>query len=127
MTKNLSYCLRILSASLLLCVNLGLHAEAAERTIGQFVHTGWSAKDGAPGNVHALAQTTDGFLWLGTAQGLYRFDGVSFERYEPFQSSNITALLALRNGDLWIALGDKGASRLRDGGSRISRVTRAAR
>jgi ligand-binding sensor domain-containing protein len=34
---------------------------------------------------HALAQTTDGFLWLGTAQGLYRFDGVSFERYEPFQ------------------------------------------
>jgi hypothetical protein len=43
---------------------------------------------------HALAQTTDGFLWLGTAQGLYRFDGVSFERYEPFQSSNITALLA---------------------------------
>ena len=116
MTKNLPYGFRILSASLLMCVNLGLlHAEAAERTIGQFVHTSWSAKDGAPGNVHALAQTTDGFLWLGTAQGLYRFDGVSFERYEPFQSSNITALLALRNGGLWIALGDKGVSRLRDG------------
>ena len=63
-----------------------------------FVHTGWSAKGGAPSNGHALAQTADG--WLGTAQGLYRFDGVSFERYEPFQSSNITALLALRNGDL---------------------------
>jgi hypothetical protein len=62
------YGFRILSASLLMCVNLGLlHAEAAQRTIGQFVHTGWSAKDGAPGNVHALAQTTDGFLWLGTA------------------------------------------------------------
>jgi ligand-binding sensor domain-containing protein len=46
------------------------------------------------GSVLALQKSTDGFLWLGTAQGLYRFDGVSFERYEPFQSSNITALLA---------------------------------
>jgi PAS domain S-box-containing protein len=122
MTKNLPYGFRILSASLLMCVNLGLlHAEAAERTIGQFVHTGWSARDGAPGSVRALAQTTDGFLWLGTAQGLYRFDGVSFERYDPLQSSNIPALLALRNGDLWIALGDKGVSRLRDG--RITNYT----
>jgi ligand-binding sensor domain-containing protein len=37
------------------------------------------------GSVLALQKSTDGFLWLGTAQGLYRFDGVSFERYEPFQ------------------------------------------
>jgi len=121
-TKNRRYGLRILSAVLLLCVNLGLlHAEAVDRTIGQFVHTSWSAKDGAPGNVFALAQTTDGFLWLGTTQGLYRFDGVSFERYEPqsgpaFQSSNVLSLLALPNGDLWIGFLEKGGvSRLRDG------------
>lgn len=98
------------------------HAEASDRTIGQFVHTGWSTKDGAPGNVYALAQTMDGFLWLGTMQGLYRFDDVSFERYEPqsgpaFQSSFITSLLALRNGDLWIGFRDKGVSRLRGGGN----------
>jgi ligand-binding sensor domain-containing protein len=97
-----------------------LWAEAGDRTIGQFVHTAWSAKEGAPGNVYALAQTTDGFLWLGIMQGLYRFDGVSFERYEPrsgpaFQSSNITALPALPSGDLWIGYRDKGASRLRNG------------
>jgi ligand-binding sensor domain-containing protein len=115
-TKNLRSGLQILSAALLLCASLGpLHAEPAQRTIGQFVHRAWSAKDGAPGNVQALAQTTDGFLWLGTGQGLYRFDGVSFERYEAFQSSSITALVALRNGDLWIGFVDKGVSRLRDG------------
>src|ERR1700758_4323477 len=39
---------------------------------GQFVQTNRSAKDSAPGDVYALAQTTDGFLWLGTMQGLCR-------------------------------------------------------
>ena len=120
-TKNLIYGFRVLSVPLLMFVGVGfLHAEGSDRTIGQFVHTAWSAKDGAPGNVWALAQTADGFLWLGTTQGLYRFDGVSFERYEPqsgpaFPSSNITSLLALPNGDLWIGFREKGVSRLRGG------------
>jgi ligand-binding sensor domain-containing protein len=35
------------------------------------------------GGVHALAKTTDRFLWLGTTNGLVRFDGVFFERYKP--------------------------------------------
>ena len=39
-----------------------LHAEQVDRTIGQFVHMSWSAMDGAPGVVYALAQTTEGFL-----------------------------------------------------------------
>jgi ligand-binding sensor domain-containing protein len=121
MRKRVHHGVRILSAPLLIWANLvPLCAQAGDRTIGQFVHTAWSAKEGAPGNVYALAQTTDGFLWLGTMQGLYRFDGVSFERYEPrsgpaFQSSNVTALLALPNGDLWIGYRDKGVSRLRNG------------
>jgi ligand-binding sensor domain-containing protein len=120
-TKNLIDCLRVLAVSLPMTVAVGfLHAELPDRTIGQFVHTSWSAKDGAPRNVNALAQTTDGFLWLGTSEGLYRFDGVSFEHYEPqsgppFPSSNITSLLAVPNGDLWIGFVDKGVSRLREG------------
>jgi hypothetical protein len=52
-----------IQSTLLLWMNPGcLHAEQVDRTIGQFVHTSWSAKDGAPGDVYALAQTTDGFL-----------------------------------------------------------------
>jgi ligand-binding sensor domain-containing protein len=95
----------ILSA-LLVLISFGcLHAEQVDRTIGQFVRTGWSAKNGAPGDVYALAQTTDGFLWLGTMQGLYRFDGMTFEHYEPqsgpaFTSSSIMSHLALPDGDL---------------------------
>ena len=40
-------------------------------------------KKGAPGQIHALAQTSDGYLWIAAPDGLYRFDGVSFERYKP--------------------------------------------
>lgn len=94
-------------------------AQTSDRTISQYVHTAWAAKDGAPGNVFALAQTTDGFLWLGTMQGLYRFDGITFERYKPrsgppFPSPFVTSLLALPNGDLWIGFRDGGVSRLHD-------------
>jgi signal transduction histidine kinase/ligand-binding sensor domain-containing protein len=82
-----------------------------DRTIQQYVHTAWGDKEGAPTGILALAQTTDGYLWIGGVDGLYRFDGVTFERYEP---GLVYALLALPNGDLWI--GRKAViSRLRNG------------
>ena len=104
---------------LLVLIPNSVLANRSERTIGQFVHTAWSAKDGAPANISTMAQTTDGFLWLGTRQGLYRFDGATFERYEPesgapFPSDTIVSLLALPDGDLWIGFRE-GVSRLRDG------------
>jgi signal transduction histidine kinase/streptogramin lyase len=76
------------------------------RTIAQYAHTAWGPKDGAPSAVRALAQSTDGYLWLGSPDGLYRFDGLTFERYQPESGgpfpAHVTALLALPNGDLWI-------------------------
>jgi signal transduction histidine kinase/ligand-binding sensor domain-containing protein len=78
-----------------------------DRKINELYHTSWTAKDGVPERIHALAQTTDGFLWLGTADGLFRFDGVRFEQYESqpgqaFPETDITALLATPDGGLWI-------------------------
>ncbi len=60
-----------------------LSAVEPHQLIEQLYHTAWTAKDGLTGEVHALAQTADGFLWVGTRDGLLRFDGVSFERYRP--------------------------------------------
>lgn len=82
-------------------------AQDWDRTITQFQHTAWGPKEGAPSQIRALAQTTDGFLWLGTSGGLYHFDGVSFERYEPrsgpsLPSDRVRSLFALPNGDLWV-------------------------
>ncbi len=84
-----------------------ISALESDRTIAQFAHTAWGPKDGAPSVVEALAQSSDGYLWLGSPDGLYRFDGVVFERYQPqsggpFPARSVSSLLALPNGDLWI-------------------------
>ena len=55
-----------------------VHALNPPKSITQLTHTAWSAKDGIPGPVRAMAQTQDGYLWLGTEAGLYRFDGLRF-------------------------------------------------
>jgi PAS domain S-box-containing protein len=66
-----------------------------------------------------LAQTSDGYLWLGGPEGLYRFDGVVFERYQPQSGGpfpvRVSSLLALPNGDLWIGFPSRGISLLRNG------------
>jgi signal transduction histidine kinase/ligand-binding sensor domain-containing protein len=76
--------------------------------ISQYAHTAWKSREGFfNGGVSAIAQTPDGYLWLGTEFGLLRFDGV---RSVPWQSptgaqlpsSNIGSLLAARDGTLWI-------------------------
>jgi hypothetical protein len=61
---------------------LGQMPSRANRQVG---HDFWGFKDNAPQGTLALAQTSDGFLWLGTPLGLYRFDGTRFELYHsPF-------------------------------------------
>ena len=77
-------------------------------------------ENGLPQNtIHALAQTADGFLWLGTEVGLVRFDGVNFATFDEHSkpalpSGDIRCLLAARDGSLWIGTGD-GLARMRDG------------
>lgn len=85
----------------------------------QMYHSVWTAREGVTGQVESLAQTADGFLWLGTTNGLLRFDGVLFERYKPesgsFASVSVTALLATPDGGLWIGYTNGGASFLNRG------------
>lgn len=83
-------------------------------------HVKWSIAEGAPANVIAIAQTPDGFIWLGTATGLYRFDGVRFEHIEaqegdPARSLQVTALLTARDGDLWVGYDYGGVAVYRHG------------
>ncbi|WP_057656920.1 sensor histidine kinase [Pseudoxanthomonas dokdonensis] len=77
-------------------------------------------EQGAPADIWALAQGRDGYLWLGTGSGLYRFDGIRFEAFVPpaqaaFASNNITSLYAASDGALWIGFLMGGISVLRDG------------
>ncbi|SFS00414.1 Histidine kinase-, DNA gyrase B-, and HSP90-like ATPase [Dyella sp. OK004] len=102
---------------------LGLCSYAGAQTSSsteQFRLTSWTVEHTAPADIWALAQGDDGFLWLGTGTGLYRFDGVKFERYEPapdegFRSMDITALSMRPDGSLWIGFFYGGASVLKAG------------
>src|SRR5260370_23678141 len=91
-----------------------------QKAITQLVHTSWTEREGAPASIVALAQTTDGYLWLGTASGLYRFDGVRFTRFEPaageeLPGTSIAVLCATRNGSLWIVSASGRIGRLHNG------------
>ena len=76
--------------------------------ISQYAHTAWTVRDGfSLGNIYAIAQTPDGYLWLGTEFGLFRFDGVRSLPWQPpggqhLPDRNINSLLVTREGTLWI-------------------------
>jgi signal transduction histidine kinase/ligand-binding sensor domain-containing protein len=76
--------------------------------VSQYAHYAWTVRDGfSLGNVYTMAQTPDGYLWLGTEFGLFRFDGVRFLPWQPpagqqFPDKNINSLLVTRDGSLWI-------------------------
>lgn len=91
-----------------------------DRSIVQFHHTAWGVNEGAPTEISALAQTEDGYLWIGSPQGLFRFDGVKFEEYKPqpgveLPSHGIYYLMATPDGGLWIAFAPTGLGFLKDG------------
>src|SRR5262245_393514 len=76
--------------------------------ISQYGHTSWKVRDGFPkGQVLSIAQTPDGYLWLGTEFGLVRFDGVKNDPWRPpadhpLPSNLIFSVLAATDGTLWI-------------------------
>jgi signal transduction histidine kinase/ligand-binding sensor domain-containing protein len=76
--------------------------------VSQYAHTVWTVRDGfSLGNVYAMAQTPDGYLWLGSEFGLFRFDGIHAVPWQPpagqqLPDKNINALLVTRDGSLWI-------------------------
>src|SRR5215472_19055513 len=54
-------------------------ARGPSQRINQYVHNSWRSEDGLPQNsVDAILQTRDGYLWVGTEEGLVRFNGVQF-------------------------------------------------
>jgi PAS domain S-box-containing protein len=105
-------------ASLLLVTLPRALAVDPDRRISQYGHTVWRIQDGAISPGTTIAQTTDGFLWVGTAQGLMRFDGVRFMPWQPPHGQNLpgthfSALLGSRDGSLWIGT-TRGLARWKD-------------
>ena len=88
--------------------------------VSQYSHTAWRVRDGfGNGPLHSIAQTHDGYLWLGTESGLLRFDGARAVLWQPprdehLPSNVVQGLLVSRDGTLWIGTG-KGLATWKDG------------
>jgi ligand-binding sensor domain-containing protein/signal transduction histidine kinase len=82
---------------------------AAPLSSTQYGHETWQTEQGLPQNtVQALCQTRDGYLWIGTKEGLARFDGIRFTIFDKqntpqILNNQIRNLYEDREGRLWIA------------------------
>lgn len=94
---------------------------AATNAVSPYLVTRWTTENGLPQNsVTSLAQTPDGYLWVGTFGGLARFDGVKFTIFNSantpaLPNNRITALHVGRDGSLWIGAESGVITRLRQG------------
>jgi len=90
------------------------------KAITQYIETAWTTESGLPQtSVYSIAQTSDGYLWVGTELGLARFDGARFtvfnQRNTPALPANyISRLLAARDGGLWVGT-NSGLAHLKNG------------
>ena len=108
-----------LAVAVVLSPLLPATAAASRSSAIDLHHTSWTAEDGAPPFIIAIAQTPDGWLWLASANGVFRFDGAAFERFRPagvqLMSNSVWAMRLLRSGALWIGYASGGASVWQDG------------
>ncbi|WP_263351530.1 two-component regulator propeller domain-containing protein [Acidicapsa acidisoli] len=80
------------------------------RTVSQYLHDSWGTEGGLPGgSITAIAQTSDGYLWIGTDKGLVRFDGLNFHQFEQAHPDSmligpVRTLLVDPSDHLWILL-----------------------
>jgi signal transduction histidine kinase/CheY-like chemotaxis protein/ligand-binding sensor domain-containing protein len=100
-----------------------LHASSLTRSILSMEYRWdlWSGPEGLPSSaVQAVVQTPDGYLWVGTQEGLARFDGVNFAVFDKrnlpgVSQLNVNALFVGHDGTLWIGTQDTGLISMKKG------------
>ncbi len=105
---------------------LVLAAAVPRAAAADFLVRVWQSEDGLPGNVvRSLGQSPDGFLWVATAEGIARFDGIAFDTVEPAggyrgRRFGFFRLFALPNGGVWVSTFQGGLLRVDE--MRLTRV-----
>ena len=90
------------------CFLASAHAVDPNRNMSQYIREQWGIERGFPGGtVHAITQTPDGYLWIGTDKGLVRFDGLNFtlvHRSTPdvLPDNPVLGLTTYADGNMWV-------------------------
>jgi len=109
------------------CFAVSAFAVDPTRTVSQYIHDSWGTERGLPGgSITAIAQTSDGFLWIGTDKGLVRFDGLNFHQFErahpnPNLIGPVRTLMVDASDNLWILLQNTQVFRYQNGNFELIR------
>ena len=87
-----------------------VHAEEEQKIA--YIQTIYNGENGLVcGHANAVAETTDGILWIGTYAGLYRYNGSEFRHMDSFENiRNVNCLYADSEGRLWVGTNDNGCA-----------------
>ncbi len=106
--KSSNTCLKLGAAFAVVCLANTAQALDPNGPMSRYIHDQWGTEQGYPGGpVYAIAQTADGYLWLGTQKGLVRFDGFNFHLAQGANSiaepaGPVLSLITDASGNLWI-------------------------
>jgi PAS domain S-box-containing protein len=95
--------------------------------VSQYLQDSWGTERGWPGgSITAIAQSSDGYLWIGTDKGLVRFDGLNFHQFElahpdPILIGPVRTLLVDASDNLWILLQNTQVFRYQNGNFELIR------
>lgn len=108
------------AAGLLLIAPTALALDT-KKPLAEYMHQTWSVDNGLPqSTIRGISQTTDGYVWFATHEGVARFDGLVFTVYDEgntpvLHGSGVSALLAQKDGGLLLGLRDGGIVRYAGG------------
>ncbi len=127
----MSLCVRVFGALAVLAIAFQpACALDPARTLAQYLREEWHSDRGFPGgSVTAIAQTSDGYLWIGTEHGLVRFDGMNFRSFSvatptTFAITPVQALVADAHNNLWVVLKSTKVLHYQDGKFEVGETPR---
>ena len=108
-----AFCVAALALPAPEAVSTAQPSPSGVRGIEWYKHSRWTADDGSPTEVTSVVQDGAGFLWLAGAEGLFRFDGLRFDRLEPAAAQAATgarpvSLAVARSGDVLVGYDHSG-------------------
>jgi PAS domain S-box-containing protein len=123
LTSLSEFRLRVGAAAVAMLILCATPSEAVDphRMISQYARDCWTIENEFPGGAtSAIAQTPDGYLWLGTEKGLFRFDGLTFRVFQQASPESlpigpVQQLITDNRGNLWVLLANTKLLRFHDG------------